>query len=77
MGTDIEIEEIELRIQKSVHTFVVNWFNKGVDTIQCGKNRLLVFFFKENVAGITRYSHAKEWIWTPISHQQKLTKNES
>lgn len=53
---------------------MVNWLNKGVDTIQCGNNS---FFFQGNVTGISKYSHAKEWIWTPISHQQKLTKNES
>lgn len=49
-----------------------NWFQKRLPKLFGWKRTV----FSVNDAGTTRYPHAKEWIWTPISHHiEKFTQN--
>ena len=73
--TEIQINGLELRVQKWTPTFMINWFSKRVPRQVNGES----IVFLRNGSGKTEYSHAKEWNWTATAYvykknQLKVTK---
>ena len=65
--TEIQINGLELRVQKWTLTFMINWFSKRMPRQVNGES----IVFLRNGAGKTEYSHAKEWNWTVIAYVYK------